>query len=131
MKIISYRLLVYLVLISVISQGCSTFTYYPSEGIKQVKKSGSISECSVPVYFPGNVPDTPYEVIGICKTKSILTGGQSTEKSMEQLEKCACKYGGDAGIYRTSELLKYNNYDQIGQYHGGAKASGIAIKFIK
>jgi len=112
-------------------QGCSSYIYHPSEKVKQVKKMGSINECTIPVYFAGNVPDSPYEVIGTCTGKSVLTGGQSTEKSMEQLQKCACKYGGDAVIYRTSELLKSRNSYSYGEVQNGAKASGVAIRFIK
>jgi hypothetical protein len=101
---------------------CVTYRY---EGDKSFKTK-QIGECKLPVLY--SPPNYEYEEIGLCSGKGLKFVGDGSNAAYSQVEKCACKYGGDAVLIFNRRMNEHYMVDASGS--GRISKSGISMDGI-
>lgn len=104
---------------------CITYRYKGDKSFKT--KIGG--ECELPVlYLP---PNYEYEELGICSGKGLKFLGDGSNAAYRQVERCACKYGGDAVLILNRRNSTSFTVDKSGMQRiskSGINMDGIVIR---
>lgn len=100
---------------------CNSFKYYGDQ-VSGVRK---ISDCEIEVFFLK--PTFQFKKLGECLGKGFSINGDGSRPAIRQLEKCACKYGGDAVVITKASDRELDTHNTDGYI---LSSSDFGVKFI-